>query len=302
MEPNFKLYLPKDLTRKSINKLMIDVLDKDKEPIYKKVTIDFTTLSFIQPAGVVAIDNMISWLHKKDVEVVFRHFTDIHNNKDVTKYLDDSGFFKKYLGECLVEDANLRPTTIPLQNVTYEQSHSWLRNIFTPWLAGQLNVKISTLGNIEMCLGEIFNNIQDHSYENIGCLYAQHFPQKKLLTFCIADFGVGIPYNVRKVHPEYTDSEALKQAIVEGFTTKTSPRNLGAGLYTMIKNVVINLRGSVHINSGYGILDVYSDNGKIKSRASENEGFYPGTFLEFNINTDEVIKEDAFIEEEEFVW
>lgn len=281
---------------------MIALLDENKVPLHDEVVIDFTTLSFIQPAGVVALDNMIAWLLKRGVKVRFNYFTNVQNRNTPTKYLDDSGFFKKYLGHQLVEGASLRSTTIPLQNVTYEESYSWLKNTFTPWLAGQLGVKTVTLGNIEMCLGEIFNNIKDHSYENIGCLYAQHFPQKGIVTFCIADFGVGIPYNVRKVLPEYSDSQALHQAIVEGFTTKTSPRNLGAGLHTMIKNVVVNLKGTVHINSGYGILDTYSNNGDIEVRISESQGFYPGTFLEFNIITAEVMKEDVFTEEEEFEW
>lgn len=297
-----KLNLPRDLDRTSINGLMINVLDSSKKPLHKKVEIDFTTLKFIQPAGVVALDNMIAWLSKRQVDVSFTYYKNMKDKHNSTKYLDDSGFFKKHLGETLVDNATLRSTTIPLQNVTYEQSHSWLQFTFTPWLATQLGVKKATLGNIEMCLGEIFNNIKDHSSENIGCIYAQHFPQKKLLTFCIADFGVGIPYNIRKIVPDCSDSEALMHAIKEGFTTKTSPRNLGAGLYTMIKNVVIGLKGSVHINSGYGILDVYSDNGKMRIRTLESNGFYPGTFLEFNIDTAEVEKEDLVTEEEEFEW
>lgn len=297
------LKLPRNLDRSSINNLMIHVLDENKRPLDNEVIIDFTTLNFIQPAGVVALDNMIAWLLKRNVNVSFNTYTNVLNNNTPTKYLDDSGFFKKHLRKPLVESAVLRSTTIPLQDVNYEQSHSWLQLTFTPWLAEQLGVKKATLGNIEMCLGEIFNNIKDHSYENIGCIYAQHFPQKKLLTFCIADFGVGIPYNIRKVVSNCSDSEALMYAIEEGFTTKTSPRNLGAGLYTMIKNVVVNLKGSVHINSGYGILDVYSNNGEMVPRPFESAGFYPGTFLEFNIDTAEVEKEDLETEEEEeFEW
>ncbi|MFI2132925.1 ATP-binding protein [Lysinibacillus fusiformis] len=298
-----RIDIPRELDRDSINSLMINVLDKDKHPLYKKVDLDFRTLKFIHPAGVVALDNMIAWLDKRGVEVIFTYYVNITNRNHPIKYLDDSGFFKKHIGKSLVEDVALRSTTIPLLNVAYEESHSWLQNTFTPWLAQQLGVKRATLGNIEMCLGEIFNNIKDHSSENIGCIYAQHFPQKKLLTFCIADFGVGIPYNVKKIIPGCSDSEALLHAIKEGFTTKTSPRNLGAGLYTMIKNIVVNLNGSVHINSGYGILNVYSNKGNLITRAFRSDGFYPGTFLEFNINTAEVEREDLETEEEEeFEW
>lgn len=301
----YTLNLPRNIDTNNMNKLMVNIIDEDKNPLYSKINFDFTSLNFIRPAGVVTLDNVISWLRKHKVDVKITYYENMTSPKNAIKYLDDSGFFEKYLSKKLVESAALRSTTIPLQNVTYERSHAWLRLNFIPWLAQQLNVKVSSLADIETCLGEIFNNIKDHSFENIGCLFAQHFPNEKKLTFCIADFGVGIPHNVRKVAPDLNDEEALSQAIVDGFTTKTSPRNLGAGLHTMIKNVAYNLKGSVHINSGYGILNAFYDNDMddIGIETCSSKGFYPGTFLEFNINTEIVVEEDALNEEEEeFVW
>lgn len=301
----YTLNLPRNIDKTNINKLMVDIIDQNKNPLYTSINFDFTSLNFIRPAGVVTLDNIISWLSKRGVDVKVTYYENITNPKSAIKYLDDSGFFEKYLNKKLVESSSLRRTTIPLQNVTYESSASWLTFDFIPWLAQQLNVKISSLADIETCLGEIFNNIKDHSFENIGCLFAQHFPNEKRLIFCIADFGVGIPHNVRKVEPNLSDEEALTQAIVDGFTTKTSPRNLGAGLHTMLKNVAYNLKGSVHINSGYGILNAFYDNdkGEIGIETCSSTGYYPGTFLEFNINTEIVVEEDALNdEEEEFLW
>lgn len=301
----YTLKLPKNIDKTNMNKLMVNIIDQDKNPLYTSINFDFTSLRFIRPAGVVTLDNVISWLSKRDVDVKVTYYQGITNPKLAIKYLDDSGFFEKYLKIKLVESASLRSTTIPLQNITYESSAGWLSFNFIPWLAQQLNVKVSSLADIETCLGEIFNNIKDHSFEKTGCLFAQHFPKEKKLTICIADFGVGIPHNIRKVKSGLSDEEALSLAIVDGFTTKTSPRNLGAGLHTMIKNVAYNLKGSVHINSGYGILDaIYDDNRNgFDIATSSSTGYYPGTFLEFNINTEIVIEEDALNEEEEeFLW
>lgn len=303
MDTKKKITLNRTMDRLSMNLMLDEVLDSDKNPLCKELEIDFCYINFIQPAGIVALHNMIEWLIKKDVKVSFTYKTKNNGSQDPLKYLDDSDFFNRHLGESIYPNASVRATTMPLQDVKYGESHGWLKYNFIPWLAQQLNVKISTLANIEMCLGEIFNNINDHSMEQIGCIYAQFYPNKNLLTFCIADFGVGIPYNIRKFDKNLSDEKALQLAIKEGFTTKTTPRNLGAGLYTLIRNVVLNLRGSVHINSGYGLLDVFSNQGKMVIRSKETTGYYPGTFLEFNIDTNIVKREDIENDDEEdFSW
>jgi len=153
-----------------------------------------------------------------------------------------------------------------------------------------------------MCLGEIFNNIKDHSSENIGSIYAQHYPNKNLLIFSIADFGVGIPQNIRKINNELSDEEALGFAIIEGVTSMTSPRNLGAGLHTLIKNVVNSNKSAVHIHSGYGILNALAGHDKVDVETTSSTGYYPGTFLDISIDTSIIIEEDQFEDEEEFVW
>lgn len=297
------MILNKDLDKTNMNSMLEEVLDRDKTPLCSDLEIDFEKIGFVEPGGIVALHNMIEWLSSKKVKVSFTYPIENKGIKDPLKYLDDSNFFRRHLGKTIYPNSSVRSTTMSLQDVTYSQSHAWLKHKFIPWLAQQLDVKNSTLANIEMCLGEIFNNINDHSMEEIGCIYAQYYPNKHLLTFCIADFGVGIPHNIRKLHPELGDADALELAIKEGFTTKTTPRNLGAGLYTLIRNVVLNLKGSVHINSGYGLLNVFANRNDMVIKSHEAFGFYPGTFLEFNIDTKVVREEDKDNdEEEEFLW
>ncbi len=298
-----RIELPYRLDRHQINKLTSLVVNDEKEPISKELEFDFSRLSFIEPAGIATLGNLIEWLFKKNTKVMIIRPELFGVKKHCPiKYLDDSGFFKRYLGNKLSDDSGPRPTTKPLQNVTYSDSYQWLESDFIPWLGNQLSVKYSTLGNMEMCLGEIFNNIKDHSTENIGCIYAQHYPNKNKLTFSIADFGIGIPKNIRKINESLSDSEALEMAIREGVTTKTSPRNLGAGLHTLITNVVNDTNGTVHIHSGYGILSVTSGKDEINVSSKLADGYYPGTFIEVVLDTSIIIEEDKLEEQEEFIW
>lgn len=294
--------LPRILDRNYINNLMADVVGVDFKPIHSELKFDFSNLTFIKPSGITTLGNLFEWLVKYETQTTILLPNEFGGQWCPIKYLDDSEFFFRFTGRKLLETSRVRPTTIPLQRVTYENSHQWLQVTFTPWLAQRLGVKIATLGNIEMCLGEIFNNIIDHSTENIGCIFAQHFPNINRVVISIADFGIGIPENIRRINSELDDAQALELAIEEGVTSQTSPRNMGAGLHTLIQNVVRNTEGSVNIHSGFGILNSINGNDSIEITSDLVDGYYPGTFLEVNIDTNAVLEEDQFEIEEEFVW
>ncbi|MHC8516967.1 ATP-binding protein [Sporosarcina sp. ITBMC105] len=298
-----EITLPYRLDRNCVNDLMSQVINDDKLPKSNEITFDFSSLGFIEPAGITTLGNLFEWLYKKGTDTSIM-LPEVYGRARwcPIEYLDDSEFFLMYTGEKLRENSQVRSTTIKLQKVTYENSHQWLEVSFIPWLAMCLGVKKSTLGNIEMCMGEIFNNIIDHSSENIGCIYAQHFPNKNKVTISIADFGIGIPENIRKINSSVNDGEALELAVEQGVSSKTTPRNMGAGLHTLVSNVVKGLNGTVNIHSGYGILQTYFGDDKIEMSSKVSSGFYPGTFLDINIDTKILLEEDKYEEEEEFVW
>ncbi|MBK9498715.1 MAG: hypothetical protein IPO06_04885 [Leptospiraceae bacterium] len=63
------------------------------------------------------------------------------------------------------------------------------RNFLLPWIKREIGYeKKLKLEMIKVCLMEIFNNIRDHSGENIGCLFAQHFPNRGIVNIGISDF------------------------------------------------------------------------------------------------------------------
>ncbi|MEK8128647.1 ATP-binding protein [Paenibacillus filicis] len=290
--------LPSQFDSESMYSFISNTLNEENEPHSNEISFDFRPLEFITPVGVTVLSNLIGKLMKHGTKVSFVYRAPNRLIKFCPiAFLDDSMFFKHYLGNSLDGYARLRPTTLPLSNVTYAKSHDYLTSTMV-WLASKLSLTKKSLGDVETCMKEVFNNIKDHSSEKIGSVFVQQYPRNNTVMFAISDFGVGIPFHIQRIHPSLSDGEAIRLAVQEGFTTKTSPRNRGAGLDFLLHNVVKNNKGFVYIHSNRGILNCTGDgNGGIKFEVKNTAGFYPGTLLEINFRTDTIENE-----EEEFLW
>ena len=66
---------------------------------------------------------------------------------------------------------------------------------------------------------------------------------------------------MRQKVPELSDPDAIKQAVREGFTTKSRSTNKGSGLNLSLKTVVMRNGGKVTIYSGKGIVRFYREDG-----------------------------------------
>ncbi|MFB6473037.1 ATP-binding protein [Paenibacillus glucanolyticus] len=289
--------LPSRFNRDTMYPFIKRILDEDMLPKDNEIVFDFKRLTFIGPVGVTVLSNLIGKLHKHGARVSFSYPNPNKNDKKCPiSFLDDSMFFKHYLGNTLDSTSSLRPTTLPLKNVTYMESYQYLDHAMH-WLAGKLMLTKKSVGDIEMSMSEIFNNIKDHSSENNGFFFMQQFPKNDTVTVAVSDFGIGIPKNVQTKHPYLNDASAILMAINEGFTTKSTPRNRGAGLGILIDNVVRNNKGTVYIHSNGGILSCEYINNKVEIKPKPSFGFYPGTLIEMNFRTDTI----EYIEEE-FSW
>jgi hypothetical protein len=204
----------------------------------------------------------------------------------VIRFLDDSLFFEQHLRTKLNCTASPRPTTRPLVHARHEQSQSEIRCNFVPWLQNRLGVSKATLYDIQVNLLELFNNIQDHSSLEIGCLFAQHYPNLKSVSVALADFGVGIPNAVRRVHPELDDNQAIVRAVQRGFTSGIKPRNMGEGLSLLLETAVLRNGGSVSIYSLYGAVTFSGIQGVIHPAPLLQCGFCPGTTIDIRLRTD----------------
>ncbi|WP_193064925.1 ATP-binding protein [Oceanobacillus oncorhynchi] len=296
------VFVPQQFNRFTMYDLLSSVIDNDLNPKDNEIRFDFQQLQFIEPSGVTILSNLFEWLKTKGVKTSIAYPSNFTGKQNPIQFLDDSNFFTRYVGKNLTSYPARRPTTIPLELIAYTDSARWLEMEFSHWLSGRLEIHTNSLSTIRICFGEIFNNIRDHAQENTGCIFAQHYPALNKVKITISDFGVGIPNNIKSIRPSLRDHEAIELASAEGFTTRTTPRNLGAGLHTLIENVVKNNHGSVHIHSNYGILNCTKgiNNNEVCKVASLATGYYPGTLIETVLNTDTI--QNITDIEEEFEW
>jgi len=290
--------LPKQFNAESMYPFIARAVNEQGDAHCKEITFDFAQLEFIEPVAVVVLSNLIEYFSQLGVKTIISGYA-------LTKavvYLDDSGFFKQYLGATLRPHAALRDTTLPLELVANPKAIGYLYEQMIPWIAIQLNTQSMALATVRVCLQEDFHNIGDHSGVNVGCVFAQHFPKTSELQIAISDFGLGIPSNVRKLRPTATDSQALVLALQEGFTTKSNVRNRGAGLPLLMKYVTLSNRGAVLITSGKGNISAVFDGRGTKITARDRPVSYPGTLVRVILKTDALQALADESEHEEFSW
>jgi len=292
--------IPNRFLRRTMYSLLDNVIDRDLNPKSAHIKFDFRPLTFIEPTGITILSNLFEWLIKRGTKVTLSYPAQIPSGDHPIKFLDDSGFFKRYLGKEIREHAAVRQTTMPLEKVSYSNSFQWLNNVFVTWLSNALDVTSESVTDFRVCLEELFNNIKDHANEDTGCIFAQHYPRNNEVKISISDFGVGIPHNVKLQNRTFDDAEALLAAIEEGFSTQSTPRNRGVGLHTLVKNVVEHNKGCVYIHSNNGILSCTSVNNIPTFEANLSESFYPGTLIEIVLKGENI--EQLYDNEEEFAW
>lgn len=293
----FVCKLPRNFNESTMYDLILEVVNKDHTPKHKKIVFDFCDLNFIESSGITVLASTIGLLKSYNVKISF-----ITPNPLTApcKYLDDSMFFKQYLGSTKSEDAEVRPTTVQLQNVSHSESAFWLEEKFVKWLSHRLGVKPKVLSDFQVCMYEIFNNIIDHSGQKHGYIFIQHYPNKHEVFISISDFGMGIVRSLKSKYPDKDEAYIIREAVREGVSSKTIETNLGAGLDTLIKNAVLHNGGIVEIfSNGAGIICK-----KYKNNVNYNEfqanGYYPGTQLVIKLRTDTIMSEEET--EEDFIW
>lgn len=266
-----------------------------------KADIDFRKLKFIEPVGVVILSNLIEYVVRRGITVTLSGLAFLSEG---TVYLDNSGFFERYIGAKLRPHAKCPSSCLPLTMVSNAQAVGYLHATLMPWLSQTLRTSEDSLATVRVCLDEVFSNINFHSGVDYGCIHIQHFRQTKEIQIAISDFGVGIPTNVKKVRPEINDSAALKLACEEGFTTQSNVRNRGAGLATLIRYLTSKDRGKIWIVSGNANLsaihDISEDESKVTARTTA--GQYPGTLVRITLKEDSIRDLATDVESEEFSW
>jgi hypothetical protein len=134
--------LPTQFEGRTLSKVTADVVTYAQDGWPPDIIFDFQALTFVRPAGIVFLSNLIYWLHEKGTKV---QFVNCNVDKSPIRYLDDSLFFEQHCDEKLQTTASPRSTTRPLLRIAQKDSHAWLENNLVPWLAGRLSTTEASL-------------------------------------------------------------------------------------------------------------------------------------------------------------
>jgi anti-sigma regulatory factor (Ser/Thr protein kinase)/anti-anti-sigma regulatory factor len=294
-----EIQLPASFNDQTMYEFIAQAVDGQCNAQSNTIVFGFTKLAFISPVGIVVLSNLIEYFVKIGVKTYFSCHQFI---TEPISYLDDSGFFKRYIGSCVKVSASVRPTTFPLSLVQNVNALPFVQGRVIPWAADHLGTTETSLDTVRVCIEEIFHNIQDHSGVQMGCIFAQFFPKTSRLEIAISDFGFGIPHRIQTLKPELSDTDSLRLAIQEGFTTKTNVHNRGVGLTTLMRYVTIRNGGTVLIASGKAQLSAVLDQNETKITVRTKHVSYPGTLVKVILRTDRLAQLAADIQPEDFSW
>jgi len=117
------------------------------------------------------------------------------------------------------------------------------------------DVPLTFGSSILYIIGELTDNIEQHSNYSNAFVFFRHSPKEKQVEAAVFDDGFSIPVVFEKNKIRFSkDFEAIKMAI-EGKTTKKEDISRGFGLRT-IREIVKALKGRIQIISRKGMLDI----------------------------------------------
>lgn len=234
----------------------ISIIARFPDSSLHAVEFEFDENVILKPHHVVTLACMIEEYHMFDVKILFKFQPD---NK-AWSYLKNLKFLEYWNGD--IDRCTLNPTDdttalslwqIKKDNIDFyaQEAKKYFTNHF---------LLEKELDPISICLGELFNNVYDHSQPNSttnlvnAYVLTQFYPRRHELAIAVSDFGIGLPNSIKNYlksqgHLNVTDEEAINLAFRRGFTTKSRPHNLGLGLNTL-KSIVKKLEGRMTLITG----------------------------------------------------
>lgn len=167
-------------------------------------------------------------------------------------------------------------------------------------IKNQLKLKGDFLNAVKYFISELTNNVSDHSKGDYGYMFAQYFPQKLYMDFCVVDDGINIFNSFAEsefYHPS-SHIEAIEMAVNGRSTKKGQENSRGFGISTSRRMLVQGLGGRFFLWSGAACY--LEQQGKLGAGSFELKEIhaFPGTFvgLRIPLNPDSSFKFYNYLE------
>ncbi len=240
----------------------------------KKIELDLSEVNWALPCSVILISGKLMEILSKGAEVSYIP----PKNQKVREWLSNIGF---PIGK--KDDGN---TFVSIKHFSNNPENKNQVNKESNALIDSMENKIpNTFGSsIKYILGELADNMDEHSNFTFASLMAQYYPRKEHLDMAVLDNGISIPFNFEKNQvPFDKDSEAIRKALAGEVTTKKNEKMRGYGLKSCRDISLKEIKGELHVVSRNGVIILKEDE-EPKLYDFTNVSLN-GTFLYFRLPT-----------------
>lgn len=146
-------------------------------------------------------------------------------------------------------------------------------------LISNQNTHIGGLNAFSYFIGELLDNIYEHSKFSKAFIMAQKYEYMKFTEVGIIDNGISIPGSYENEGYKFNDIEALKEAVLKGLSTKSNER--GYGLRTSLRLLTEGLEADCLIVSRRAGLIINKNNTSFYEM--EENDIFNGTLISVRI-------------------
>lgn len=251
--------LPEKLDYLSIGKVVQELSAHPNKNRRHNLVLDFAALKEVDLIAMTLLFGQV-WWYLLDGHTV--RMVNVRKEedplRDVVTLLDDAGFFVYPQSERLFKDRPPAPDISPLKALTTDQMYMWVEIRLISWLSRKLKTPRDDFADLLATVGELLHNVRDHSGFPLAGVYADYNPSSGLIRICVADAGVGLITKIQEDHPNFSDEDCVRQAFQEGFSTHSTHKNIGMGLFTLVRTVCNN-GGNLRVRTGTLTADITPD-------------------------------------------
>lgn len=174
------------------------------------------------------------------------------SNPDVSSYLETVRFPSGVESISEVQKEKSYVPIIALRKSRF-QEREHLRDCFAEMVYRVLKSTAGAKNAVYYPITELVENIFEHSCEEKGYVFAQHYPRKGFVDLCIVDRGRGIAASYKKeMGLDFSDKEALIESL-KGLSVKPE-KERGYGIRTSKRVICEGLGGEFVLISGKAAL------------------------------------------------
>lgn len=245
-------------------------LREGADPFGETITLDLSDCGFFGPSAVVTLTALRRWARDLGHDLTI---TAIPRKDQLSHYGRYSGLWEEF-GVGPPPSSHPENVTTPVRSFQSIIPIGAIEEVVR-LARSQMTLSTAAEHDVTLVLSELAQNVLDHSASPVGgFISARAYGGEREVRLAVADLGIGIRASLSSRVTTENDGLAIRLALQEEITGKTSPRNLGLGL-SHLHAIVRLTEGRMVIWSQRGFLEF--ETGRDYVRTTDTP--YPGTLV-----------------------